>query len=179
MTSSTTTPRRAWAIWAAACAVLIVVIVVGLVIGIRDYRADKSTDRADRQRSAATAAAEQFALRMDNFAAPSATIYENRVEAMLTTKGKADLSQVKTVMTQVFTAAQPKDKTTKAPTGKIVYTGISDIDADSATVLVAHDTTVTGSTKQLHFRWTVNLKKIGNTWLVDGLPPEVTGGSSQ
>jgi hypothetical protein len=179
LTSPTTTSRRAWAIWVSACAALVAVIVVSLVLGIHDYRGVQSNDRADKSSGQAVDAAKEFALRMDNFAAPSAATYESQIEGMLTTKGKADLDQVKSVMAQVYAAAQPAKSGQKAPSGHIVYAGVSDIDSDSATVLVAHDTSVTGSTKQLHFRWTVTLKKIGGTWLVDGLPPEVTGGTSQ
>ena len=132
---------------------------------------------------AAVVAAEQFALRMDDFQAASATAYTDAIKDMMTTKGKADFAQIQQVIGQVFTAARPTGKAAKkgakAPTGKIIYVGVSDIDADSATVLVAHDTSVTNSTKQLHFRWTVDLKKVDDKWLVDDVPPEVTGGSAQ
>jgi hypothetical protein len=168
---------------AALLAVEIAGIVAFLVWGFHS-RSDASTDTSqDSNRSAAVAAAEQFALRMDDFQAPSADQYQARIEEMLTTKGKADFAQVKSVIGQVFTATQPTAQQaaqgTTAPTGHIVYAGVSDIDADSATVLVAHDAGVNGSSKSLHFRWTVTLKKIGKTWLVDGLPPEVSGSQAQ
>lgn len=179
MTSPTTTSRRAWAIWLSACALLLAVAVVAAIIGFHDRSAARSFDQDARNRAAAVGVAQQFALRMDDFAAPSATAYVAGIEKLMTTKGKADLAQVKSVMTQVFAAAQPRTKGQQAPQGHLVFSGVSDIDADSATVLVAHDTTVTGSSKQLHFRWTVALKNIGGKWLVDGLPPEVSGGTSQ
>ena len=170
-----------------AVAVLLVVEVLGVVASLVwgfHSRSDASeTTVSDSNRSAAVAAAEQFALRMDDFQAESAATYESRIEEMLTTKGKADFAQVKSVIGQVFTATQPTAKQaakgTKAPTGHIVYSGVSDIDSDSATVLVAHDAGVNGSSQSLHFRWTVTLKKIGTKWLVDGLPPEVSGSQAQ
>ena len=168
---------------AALLAVEIAGIVAFLVWGFHS-RSDASTDTSqDSNRSAAVAAAEQFALRMDDFQAASATAYTDAIKDMMTTKGKADFAQIQQVIGQVFTAARPTGKAAKkgakAPTGKIIYVGVSDIDADSATVLVAHDTSVTNSTKQLHFRWTVDLKKVDDKWLVDDVPPEVTGGSAQ
>lgn len=181
MTSSTTTPR-AWALRALAL-VLVIVLAISVYVAITSFRDVRAHDRAETDRRAATVAAEEFALRMDNFQATNAAAYTDDVEKMMTTKGKADFAQVEQVISQVFAAAQPTGKAAKegqqAPTGKIVYVGISDIDDDSATVLVAHDTSVTNSTKQLHFRWTVELKKVDGKWLVDGLPPEVTGGSGQ
>ena len=165
------------------CAVLTIVTVIAAVLAVSAYRDVRSVDRQDGDRTAALLAAEQFALRMDDFRAPSAAAYESAIERLLTTKGKADFAQVKSVVAQVFAATQPtqadKAKGVLPPNGKIVYAGVSDIDADSATVLVAHDTSVSGAAQALHFRWTVELKKIGAAWLVDGLPPEVVGSQSQ
>lgn len=165
------------------CAVLAIVIVLAAILAVSAYRSVRSTDRQDSARTAALLAAEQFALRMDDFRAPNAAAYESAIEKLLTTKGKADFGQVKSVIGQVFAATQPSQqdaaKGVLPPNGKIVYAGISDIDADSATVLVAHDTSVSGAGQALHFRWTVELKKIGSAWLVDGLPPEVVGSQSQ
>jgi len=162
---------------------LVIILVIAAYVAIASYRDVRAHDRADSARRAAVVAAEEFALRMDNFQAASATAYTDDVEKLMTTKGRAGFAQVKQVISQVFAAAQPTSKALKkgqqAPTGKIVYAGIGDIDDDSATVLVAHDTSVTNSTKQLHFRWTVELKKVDGRWLVDDLPPEVTGGSNQ
>jgi len=166
-----------------AAAVLAVVFVVATILAIAGYRDAHSADQQDSDRAAAVTAAEQFALRMDDFRAASAADYTAAIEKLLTTKGKADFAQVQSVIGQVFAATQPtqadKAKGVLAPNGKIVYAGVSDIDADSATVLVAHDTAVSGAAKSLNFRWTVALKKIGKTWLVDGLPPEVVGSQSQ
>lgn len=197
MTSSTTT-SRAWLIRALTLA-LVIVLAIALYVAIASYRDIRATDRVDSDRRAVTVAAQEFALRMDNFQAASADKYEGDIQDMLTTKGQAQLKQVAAVLKQVYLAAQPqasagstkkgsKKRSAKkakpgpvgrAPSGTIVYTGVAELDDDSATVLVAHDTSVTNSNKHLHFRWTVNLKKIDGKWLVDGLPPEVTGGSKQ
>jgi Na+-transporting NADH:ubiquinone oxidoreductase subunit NqrC len=157
---------------------LTVVLVVGAVISVSMHRKNQASARLDADRREAVVVAEQFALRMDDFAAPSATAYDKRIEQLLTTKGKASFAQVKTVIAEVYKAAQPS-KGGAAPTGKIVYAGVSQADDDTATVLVAHDSAIPASTKALHFRWTVELQKINGRWLVDGLPPEVSGGAGQ
>lgn len=180
------TPRgsaRGHVVLALVAAFLVVIIVVAGAFAISAARHVRSVDRQNSDRAEALLSAEQFALRMDDFAAPDAGQYQSKIEEMLTTKGKADFAQVKSVIGQVYTLTQPTKaaaaKGAVAPTGKIIYAGISDIDADSATILLAHDTSVSGSTKALHFRWTVAVKKIGSTWLVDGLPPEIAGSASQ
>ncbi|WP_310961119.1 hypothetical protein [Nocardioides terrisoli] len=154
-------------------AVVLVASIVIIVLMARDLRAQ---DRLDADRRDALSVAEQFALRMDNFAAPSADAYESGIEALLTTKGQADFAQVKPLIAQVYAGAQPqKGQQGKAATGSIALAGVTDLDSDSATVLVAHDSSVTGTGKALHFRWTVSLRKVEGSWLVDGLPPEVAG----
>jgi hypothetical protein len=116
---------------------------------------------------------------MDNFAAPSVAAYESGIEQLMTTKGKTDFAQYKQVVAPVYNALQPTKKQqqqgVKAPTGSIALAGVSDISSDAATVLVAHDSGVTGTAKQLHFRWTIALRKVDGRWLVDDLPPEVVG----
>jgi hypothetical protein len=109
------------------------------------------------------AVAEQFALRMDDVDGANPTAYTNGIEPMLTTKQKAEF---KTEYEQVQKLTP--DATLKG-TGTILASGISDIDTDSATVLVAHDSTVTSSagTTQRHYRWTISLDKVHGVWLID------------
>ena len=57
--------------------------------------------------------------------------------------------------------------------GKILQSGVADIDGDSATVLVAHDadvSTTQGDIKH-YYRWSVELVKVDGTWLVDDFTP--------
>jgi Mce-associated membrane protein len=58
-------------------------------------------------------------------------------------------------------------------TGKVLISGVADLDSDSATVLVAHDASVktTEGNLQHHYRWNVDLVKVGNKWLVDNFAP--------
>ena len=58
-------------------------------------------------------------------------------------------------------------------TGKVLISGIADLDSDSATVLVAHDASVktTQGNLQHPYRWTVDLVKVGGKWLVDNFAP--------
>lgn len=166
--------RRRWLLRACA-ALLAAVLVASTVIIVLMARDLRHQDRLDADRRDALSVAEQFALRMDNFAASSADAYEAGIEKLLTTKGQADFKQVKPLIGQVYAAAQPNKKGEGAATGEIALAGVTDLGTDSATVLVAHDSAVPGTGKALHFRWTVSLRKVEGRWLVDGLPPEVTG----
>jgi hypothetical protein len=177
-TSSRATARRTWLLRASAL-VLALVLVASVVIAVLMDRKVRAHDRLDADRRDALTAAEQFALRMDDFAAPSVAAYESGIEQLMTTKGKTDFAQYKQVVAPVYNALQPKAKQAKsgvkAPTGSIALAGVSDISSDAATVLVAHDSQITGTGKALHFRWTISLRKVDGSWLVDDLPPEVVG----
>jgi hypothetical protein len=144
-----------------------------IVYGIRDA-GDTLTTKAlttnsgdplisDTERHQAVAVAEQFCLRMDGVDGSDPESYVKKVSELLTTKQK-------TKFTAEFEAFQKLgvDNTLKG-TGTILASGLSDIDPDSATVLVAHDSSVvakTGTT-QRHYRWSVTLRKVGGRWLVD------------
>jgi Mce-associated membrane protein len=122
---------------------------------------------SDRQRHEAQAVAEQFSLRMDNINGPDFTAYVKKIQQLLTTKAKTDNKSVFATMAQTYKAA----KVTGA--GKVLLSGVGDIDADSATVLVAHDATVKTSQGSLvhHYRWSVDLVKVDGKWLVDSFTP--------
>jgi hypothetical protein len=111
--------------------------------------------------------AEQFCLRMDAVDASDVDGYKKRVGQLLTTKQKAkfesQFAQFKSL------GLDPKLK----GSGTILASGLSDIDSDSATVLVAHDSSVTDSsgTSERHYRWTVALRKVHGDWLVDDFTP--------
>jgi Mce-associated membrane protein len=159
---------------------LLILLVLGLVVcGYLVYRLNHINDDplnplsdapaapADTQRKEAAAVAEQFALRMDNVDSTKFDAYVKSVNGMLTTKAKTKNSQIFDTMKQSYEAAKVKG------TGKILATGLSDIDDDSATVLVAHDSSVqtTQGNIEHHYRWSVNLVKVSGTWLVDDFNP--------
>lgn len=159
---------------------LLILLVLGLVVsGYLVYRLNHINDDplnplsdapaapAEAQRKQATAVAEQFALRMDNVDSAKFDAYVKSVNGMLTTKAKTKNSEVFDTMKQSYEAAKVKG------TGKVLATGLSDIDDDSATVLVAHDASVqtTQGNIEHHYRWSVNLVKVSGTWLVDDFNP--------
>jgi Mce-associated membrane protein len=159
---------------------LLILLVLGLVVsGYLVYRLNHINDDplnplsdapaapAEAQRKQATAVAEQFALRMDNVDSAKFDAYVKSVNGMLTTKARTKNSEVFDTMKQSYEAAKVKG------TGKVLATGLSDIDDDSATVLVAHDASVqtTQGNIEHHYRWSVNLVKVSGTWLVDDFNP--------
>lgn len=159
---------------------LLILLVLGLVVsGYLVYRLNHINDDplnplsdapaapAEAQRKQATAVAEQFALRMDNVDSAKFDAYVKSVNGMLTTKAKTKNSEVFDTMKQSYEAAKVKG------TGKVLATGLSDIDDDSATVLVAHDASVqtTQGNIEHHYRWSVNLVKVSGKWLVDDFNP--------
>jgi hypothetical protein len=109
------------------------------------------------------ATAEQFCLRVDDFDGADPDGYRKSVVALLTTKYKADFDNSFAQVEKLGIQAGQKGQ------GVVKASGIQDIDSDSATVLVAHDNTITTSegTIQRHHRWSVSLVKVGSRWLVD------------
>ena len=74
----------------------------------------------------------------------------------------------KSVWDAVYTQAQA------VGTGKVLMAGVASYDDDSATVLVVHDGSVKsklGQSQVRHQRWTVNLVKVRDRWLVDQFTP--------
>ena len=122
---------------------------------------------SDQARREATATAEQFALRMDDISGSDFDAYVKRINQLLTTKAKTKNSKTFEVIRKSYTAAKVQG------TGKVLISGVADLDADSATVLVAHDASVktTEGNLQHHYRWTVDLVKVGDKWLVDNFNP--------
>jgi Mce-associated membrane protein len=122
---------------------------------------------SDQARREASATAEQFALRMDDISGSNFDGYVKRINQLLTTKAKAKNSKTFDVIRKSYTAAKVQG------TGKVLISGIADLDSDSATVLVAHDASVktTEGNLQHHYRWNVDLVKVDGKWLVDNFTP--------
>jgi len=151
--------------------VLFASIAVTVVMGLRV----RAHDRLDDDRRDAVAAAQQFALRMDAFDGSDIDAYVKTIEPMLTTKERASFTEQLQEFKQVYEeAARARKKAGggAAPAqGRILLTGVTDADADSATVLIAHDTTVPGASQAVHARWTVSMRKVEGDWLVDSFVP--------
>lgn len=122
---------------------------------------------SDTERHEVVGVAEQFCLRVDAFNGDDPDAYRKLVTQMLTTKYKKSFD---TEFAAIQQLGIQKGQTGK---GTVVASGISDMDDDSATVLVVHDNTITSSagTTQRHSRWTVELDKVDGKWLVDDFTP--------
>jgi hypothetical protein len=175
LTTATTRPTRGLIALA-----LVVLTALGVVVaGVLLHRAANLTDKpfsltnsgqtitSDTDRHAAVALAEQFCLRMDAVDGSDVDGYKKRVAQLLTTKQKAKFTSQFAEFEKVGV-----DRALKGE-GTILSSGVSDIDQDSATVLVVHDSTVkaTSGTTERHYRWTVSLRKVHGAWLVDDFTP--------
>ncbi len=153
---------------------MIIVLTVILVAGaaVLTYRSFNVTSSgvpvpSEDEQHKAVATAEQFALRVDGFNGDDPEAYRKSVTSLLTTKYKADFDKQFEQIQKLGIQKGQKGQ------GTVLASGITDMDADSATVLVVHDNTVTSSTgsgKQ-HSRWTIELDKVGGRWLVDDFTP--------
>jgi Mce-associated membrane protein len=148
-------------------AVLIVVLVAAVAAAVVWGNKMHGTDHQRDNRAAAAAVASQFALRMDKVDGTKFDDYIKSVNQLLTTKAKAKNSQVFDVMKQSYQTAKV------VGSGKVLMTAVGDSNDDSATVLVVHDASVktTQGNLEHHYRWTVDMVKVGNKWLVDDFSP--------
>jgi Mce-associated membrane protein len=149
-------------------AVLALVLVAGVAVAVWFEVKVRDADRDQRQRAEAVAAASQFAVRMDTFDGKKMDAYSKSVQQLLTTKYKSEFDKQFQPFKQVYTQAQA------VGTGKVVMSGVSSFDPDSATVLVVHDGSVKsklGQSQVRHQRWSVDLVKVGGRWLIDDFSP--------
>jgi Mce-associated membrane protein len=148
-------------------AVLAVVLVAAVAFAVfwggKVHDADQNRDN----RAAAASVASQFALRMDKVDGSKFDDYIKSVNQLLTTKAKTKNSQVFNVMKQSYETAKV------VGSGKVLMTAVGDSSDDSATVLVVHDASVktTQGNLEHHYRWTVDMVKVDNKWLVDDFSP--------
>ena len=147
--------------------VLGVVLVVAVAVAVWLWSKQHAADDRRQDRAEATNVAQQFALRVDTFDGKDIDKYSKSVQALLTTKYKAEFDKQFKPFEQVFTQAQATG------TGKVLVAGVGSYDADSATVLVAHDASVKSKLgdQVRHQRWSVDLVKVDDKWLVDDFSP--------
>lgn len=156
---------------------LCVLLIAGIVVAALMYSKVHAANALDANRRDALSAAEQFALRMDAFDGTNLDSYIKSIEPMLTTKEKAEFTSQFSQFKKVYQQAQAaqtkagKKTTTGTGSGKIQLAGVADVDSDSATVLVAHDSSIPGTSDAVHSRWTVSMEKVGGHWLVDSFVP--------
>ncbi len=170
-------PPARWRV--ALTAVLGTMLVLGLVAaGYLTYRLSHPTTEPfrptagsavvqDADRRDALDVAEQFALRMDTVDGKDFDGYVKGINQLLTTKARTENVKTFDAMKQSYAAAEVKGQ------GKVLQRGVADIDADSATVLVAHDADVTTTQGDIehHYRWSVELVKVDGSWRVDDFTP--------
>jgi Mce-associated membrane protein len=141
-------------------------------------------DLAAKAREEAMAQARQFTLRLHTYgpqdldAENKMPEYSERVSELMTDKLAADFE------TNVTYAEQAVSQAGAGRLGEVFATGVSSIDADSATVLVAGAFTNSYPNPEnaeqridadsLPFRYEVTVLKVGGEWLVDKFVP-VTG----
>jgi Mce-associated membrane protein len=165
-------------------AALVVVLVAGalvltaLVAGRGVPGVGGGQDDVQAEREAVMAQTEQFMLRMGTYgpdlldAKGGMPEYRSRVESVITPKFAVSFEKEATTAEQLV--AQAKISRQAA----VFATGVSSIDEDSATALVAGSFTdsypKTGERDPAPFRIEVDLVKIKGQWLVDDFSP-VTG----
>ena len=153
-------------------AVSVLALVAGVVVAAVMFSKVREDKAADRARSEAITAAEQFALRMDGIQLGNFEAFSKSVAPLLTTKERTVFEQQFKQFEQVYEQAKKAGAAQAKPgVGKIIFSGASDADLDSATVLVAHDSTVPGQDQALHFRWQLGMRKVEGDWLVDDFTP--------
>jgi len=148
-------------------AVLAVVLVVAAGAAVWLWLKTQTVDDEQKERAAASNVATQLALRVDTFDGTDIDEYSKSIQALLTTKYKAEFEEQFEPFKQLFTQAKATG------TGKIIMSGVGSADSDSATVLVVHDAMVKSQLgdQQRHLRWTVDLVKVDGRWLVDDFNP--------
>jgi Mce-associated membrane protein len=148
-------------------AVLVLALVVAVVASVVLAMKARADDETQKERAAASNVATQFALRMDAVDGTAFDKYTKGIDELLTTKAKTKNKEVFSAMKQSYEAAKIKG------TGKVLLSGVGDFDDDSATVLVVHDASVTTTQGDVehHYRWTVDVVKVGGSWLVDDFDP--------
>jgi len=147
--------------------VLAVVLVIAVGAAVWLGTKARHDDQDSQDRASAATVASQFALRMDKVDGTKFDDYIKGVNALLTTKAKTKNAKVFDVMKQSYQVAKVKG------TGKVLMTAVGDSDADSATVLVVHDASVSTTQGDIehHYRWTVDMVKVDGKWLVDDFNP--------
>lgn len=135
-------------------------------------------DDLQRERESVMAQTDQFMLRMGTYGPDllddqgQMPEYRSRVKAVITPKFATSFEK------QAGTAEQLVAQAGVSRTAEVFATGVSTIDSDSATALVAGSFTDTyrkgGRQEPIPFRISVSLVKTDGTWLVDDFTP-VTG----
>ena len=159
--------RLRWGI-TAFLAVVAVAAVVALVLEITMLRPrSEEVSSAQQSRSDVTAAAERFAVQVNNYDVASVDDYQAGITPLLSPKFKGEFDKA---MTDIVQSVKQAKMTSK---GEVLTSAVASLDPDSAQVLVVSDANVKTvfDTRARHFRWEVSLVKIDGKWLVDNFSP--------
>lgn len=168
-----------------ALALLVVLVLGATLSGVFAYRQSNLTDKpfsltnsgsvvpSDSEIARVKAVTEQFALRMDSLDSKDVPAYVASVSEVLTTRCRTEFAKTEEGIKQSLGSVA---FTTK---GFVRGTGIVSQDDDSAVLLIVHDaerTAESGQSLVSQRRWTVELRKVGGKWLVDGFNDPDNGG---
>ena len=163
-----THPRLATAL-AALCVLVIVAGVVAVVV-LRP-RSEKVTTE-DTDRAEVVQAAQRFTNTWNTIDPKKAQEYVDAVTPLLSTKFRKEFTDTKDDViggiTQLGLSSRGKVLTDDAG---IPLVGVADLDEDSAKVMVVSDSQRVSSGQPVlrHWRWELQMVKVGGQWLVDDL----------
>ncbi|MFY0407363.1 hypothetical protein [Solicola sp. PLA-1-18] len=157
----------AWPEKARAVRLLAAVLVLGVLLGAAGLLAPRLQARADDQgdRSAAVEAATQFVVDINTYDASKVQEYQDRVDPLLTSAYRKEFDAL---TTQAFTLLA--EQKVVSDDARVTGAAVDTIDDDSATVLVAANSSVTTAQQttpaERPLRWRVELSKSGGDWKV-------------
>ncbi len=146
---------------------LLATIAASVVLSLHWASAADQANLDASERTAVVRVAEQFTVRVNNYDSTTVDGYQQSITPMLSTKFKAQFSKA---MTEIIGQVKQAKMVSK---GEVLASGVSEIDADSAQVLVVADASVKTvyDQRKRHFRWQVSLVKVDGHWLVDDFTP--------
>ncbi len=159
--------RLRWAV-TGVLGLLVLAAVVLLVLELAVLRPDYQQAQSDEQaRADVTRVAERFAVQVNNYDASSIDSYQSSINPMLSPKFQGEFDKAMQDIVASVKQAQVQSK------GQVLTSAVASLDPDSAQVLVVSDADVKTifDTRARHFRWQVNLVKLGGRWLVDDFTP--------
>ncbi|MGN6723544.1 MAG: hypothetical protein ACTHJM_13115 [Marmoricola sp.] len=147
----------------------------GLTAKIFFWQDSAASDAGDRAN--AVSVARQFVLNSDAFNPANLKGYLANLMPLMTTKAQtaltsqyADFNQVAgSLLNQIAKSSKTAGQSAK---GSIEFAALSAFSGTTATVIVAHDVVYPQTTAQT-YRWSISMRKVGNSWLVDSFNPSV------
>jgi Mce-associated membrane protein len=147
---------------------LVLIAALGLLVGVLGFvlpHVVGSRDEYAQARQDVVTRASDFAVTFNTYTVKDRKGYQRRVRPLMTSTYYKDFVKITDAMFQVI-----KDKNQSSGDAKVLSVAVETIDKDSAVAIVAVDTAVrTSDSKQAvqrRFRWKINMRKIGQQWLV-------------